>query len=134
MKKEFLFDKISDLKEKFQSFFQHRKKITALENFSIDAKFAHKNYLSLVKECMAEGFLGEEESSFLDHILGRYEVNYLDWAHKTKWLKAQIKEKEQKAQKPRPIQEFFNFDRQQTQVRVPVEVLIAKTAQVAKRI
>lgn len=133
MKKEFLFDKISDLKERFKGFFQHRKKIAALENYSISGKFHHKNYLSLVKECMNEGFLGDQESSFLDYMLGRYELNYLDWAHKTKWLKVQMKQK-QRQQKPLATQEFFNFDRMGTPVNVPIELLISKTSQIGKRI
>ena len=133
MKKEFLFDKLSELKDKFKGFFQHRKKIAALENYSSAGKFYHKNYLSLVKECMNEGFLEEQESSFLDHMLQRYELNYLDWAHRTKWLKNEIKQK-QAQQKPRIIQEFFNFDRKDTPVNVPISVLMAKTSQSVKRI
>lgn len=134
MRKELLFNKLSDLKEKFKSFFQHRKKVAALENFSVDSSFQHKNYLPLVKACMNEGFLGETESGFLDYMLNRYEINYLDWAHKTKWLKRQMHEKAMKAMPPIQAQVFFDFDKKRTPVHIPVELLATAKMPMGKRI
>lgn len=86
----YLFDKISDLKEKFKNFFQHKKKMQALDNYSSVAPFQHKDYLVLIKRCMADGFLGEKEAEFLCYMLEKYELNYLDWSHKTNWLKGEM--------------------------------------------
>lgn len=133
MKTESLFDKISELKEKFKNFFQHKKKVTALDNFSVDMRFAHTSYVLLIKDCMKQGFLDQEESSFLDHMLGKYEINYLDWAHKTKWLKNEMKFRGEEKQKNRPAQQFFNFERAIPQVNVPVELLLPKVAQIGQR-
>ena len=134
MQKESLFDKVFELKDKFKSFFQHRKKIIALENFSSAGKFPHHNYLGLVKECMNEGFLGERESEFLDYMLGRYELNYLDWAHRTKWLKKEIQEKQDDARLAVATQTFFNFDRKETSMNIPVQLLKSKISQSGKRL
>ncbi len=132
MKKENLFEKISELKTRFGHFFQHRKKITALENYSTAEKFPHKNYLTLVKSCMTEGFLGDQESQFLDYMLTKYEVNYLDWAHKTKWLKREIDSR--RVFKPSAMQMFFDLGRKETPINVPVEILAGKSSQIGKRI
>ena len=40
---------------------------------------------------MDDGFLGDKEDEFLGYLLDKYEVNFLDWAHKTKWLKQEMK-------------------------------------------
>ena len=136
MEKPNIFDRIPELKEKFQAFFQHRKKIAALENYSSSVKFHHKSYLLLVKECLKDGFLGDEEAAFLDHMLGRYEINYLDWAHKTKWLKEQIKEKGiAVSHRYRPYQILFDFDKpKDLPVNVPVELIAIQSVQKEARI
>lgn len=85
-----LLDNISVLKEKFKNFFLHKKKLQALENYSCAVPFQHKDYLLLIKRCMADGFLGEKEADFLCYMIEKYEVNFLDWSHKTKWLKGEI--------------------------------------------
>ena len=124
MVKEYFFDKIGALKDRFKAFFQHKKKVTALENYAGADKFHHRNYLGLVKRCMSDGFLGDKESDFLDHILSVYEINYLDWSHKTKWLKNQmIKRKE--GQKPLAEQVNFDFDtpRTSTGMNIPTHIL-----------
>ena len=106
-----LFDKIGELKEKFKCLFVHKTKLKALENYSSAVAFPHKDYLVLIKRCMGNGFLGDKEAEFLSYILERYEINFLDWSHKTKWLKGEIsriKEEDQKKQ----IEEQLNlFDK-----------------------
>src|SRR5215467_7948809 len=74
-----LFQTIADFTEQFKRFFQQRKKVAALQNLSEVSEFEHKHYLSLIKACMQDGFLGEKEADFLDHMLTTYEINYLDW-------------------------------------------------------
>lgn len=129
MKKGNLFEKITELKENFREFFQHRKKITALENFSASDQFHHKKYLVLVKSCLDDGFLEEQESDFLNHMLKKYEINYLDWAHKTKWLKKRMREA--KPRTPRMVQGYFNFE---PTMNVPVEILNQGQRQVGQRL
>jgi hypothetical protein len=90
MSSGYLFDNISDLNQKFKNFFCHKKKMHALDNYSNCAPFQHKDYLMLIKKCMADGFLGEREADFLCYMLDKYTLNYLDWAHKTKWLKEEM--------------------------------------------
>ena len=119
MAKESFFERITELTGKFKSFFQHRKQIKAIENFASCDKFYHSPYLKLIKCCMEEGFLGEEEAVFLGHMLRKYEINHLDWAHKTKWLKKEIQQKSDKQKKLTPIQTFFEFESSD----VPVEIM-----------
>ena len=117
-----LFDKVAELKEKFATFFQHRKKLKALENYSSAIPFQHRKYLYLIKNCMEDGFLHQEEAQFLDHMLKKYEVNYLDWAHKTKWLKEQIATLT-KAE-PEPIKQYVMFNEPAApKYNVPLEIL-----------
>ena len=99
-----LFAKVLELKEKFKSLFIQRKKIKALTNYAECGNFRHDNYLGLVKRCMDEGFLEQEEASFLDHMLKKYELKFLDWSHKTKWLKAEMKRVSNESFKSKPIQ------------------------------
>ena len=135
MDKRSLFDRVPELKERFRKFFQHRKKIAALENYSTTVNFSHKNYLTLVKECLKDGFLGEKEAEFLDYMLACYEVNYLDWAHKTKWLKTQMNERAQVSHKLRPYQILFDFDRvKETPVHVPTALIAMQQSQPEKRV
>jgi len=126
-----LFEKIAELKVKFQHFYQHRKKITALDNHSSVVKFYHKSYLSLIKVCMNEGFLGGEESQFLEFLLKKYEVSYLDWAHRTNWLKKQMNIKKKavkRAPKVSPVQIMMDFEKKhQAQVAIPVALLAFKS-------
>lgn len=75
---------------------------------------------------MQESFLEEKESDFLDHMLKKYELNYLDWAHRTKWLKEQMAEIYIKTRfNDRQI--YINFDKQGPTPNVPFEVMLGKT-------
>lgn len=128
----YLFEKVSELKEKFKSLFQHKKKIAALENYSLAAPFTHRNQLTLIKNCMNDGFLDDEEARFLEHMLKKYELNYLDWSHKTKWLKNQIRS--MAAKKSPDPQFFFDWDRKPTTpIQIPPELLNNTTTQMGAR-
>jgi len=119
-----LFDKIGVLKEKFKDFFTHKKKFQALENYSTAVPFQHKDYLFLIKKCMADGFLGEKEAEFLCYMIEKYQVNFLDWSHKTKWLKGEI---ERLSSHYNPPQQKPTFDYQNLSPKmdsaVPFELL-----------
>lgn len=133
----YLFDKVSELTQKFKKSWSDRKKSQALENYSSVAPFQHRGYLTLIKQCMNEGFLGEKESDFLNYMLNRYDVNYLDWAHKTRWLKKEMSAMASNHQREMvQQQDLFDWDKKATPVSVPLE-LIARQAfnsQSARRI
>lgn len=128
----YIFDKVQDLKDKFKRFFVQRKKLQSLKNFSEATDFEHKPYLKLIDKCMQDGFLGEKEDDFLGYLLDRYEINFLDWSHKTKWLKGEMKRLSSSKAKRAPAPEaalpkqLFLFDidavRNQTP-HVPTELL-----------
>jgi len=104
-----IFDRIPELREKLNGFFQHRKKVSALDNYSSCAQF------SLIKRCLRDAFLDEKESGFLDYMLVKYEIEYLDWAHKTRWLKAKMARMALK--QPETPQISFDFEKR---LNVPV--------------
>lgn len=126
MSATYIFGKVSDLKEKFKKFFVIKKKVRALENFSECAPFEHREYLHLIQKCVNDGFPGEKEADFLDYMLERYEVNFLDWFHRTPWLKAKMATMSQQNKKPPAEQMFFGF-MQPKPSYVPVEILGAQT-------
>lgn len=116
MSKSTLFDRLSELKTRFEGFFQDRKKIKAIENFSEVGIFDEKSskLLYVVKDCIKNHFLDEVEAQFLNHVLEKHKVDYLDWSHKTKWLKkemASVEESNKLPRKPRVIQTEFNFEK-----------------------
>jgi hypothetical protein len=85
-----IFDKALELKEKFRKFFSSKKKLKALMNYDAVVPMKHKTYLNLIKRCSDDGFLGEKEADFLSYMIDLYNIDYLDWSHKTKWLKGEI--------------------------------------------
>lgn len=125
-----LFEKVCELKDKFKHFFLHKKKLQALENYSQVVDFHHKDYLLLIKRCMMDGFLGEKEADFLCYMLEKYEVNFLDWSHRTKWLKGEIerlsanyKVKQEQPVTQRDIFEPIQSIRMQVPSHVPFELM-----------
>lgn len=94
MSKSYFSLKLEQFKEKFIGFLRHKKKVTALENLSSCKRFANWGYIQLLKQCLNSGFLEEPEEKFLDHMIQKNfeELEYLSWAHKTKWLKAKMRE------------------------------------------
>lgn len=130
-----LFDKISELREKFKSFFINKKKLKALENYSSVSPFKYKNSLNLVKKCMEDGFLNEKGAEFLNSILDEYEVNFLDWAYRTKWLKGKMSEMGANYAVPMSAQlTIFDLEKKSATPHVPVEALIQNYKNKAMRI
>lgn len=106
-----IFDQINTLKDKFNEFLYHRKKLKALENYASVTNFPHASYLGLIKKCIKDGFLGEKESDFLSYMLDTYQLNFLDWSYRTPWIKEQMAAlaaerkvpKKHRAAKPSPL-------------------------------
>lgn len=131
-----LFDQLSQLKSKFRRFWQIRKKVKALENYAIAPNFTHHAYIPLVKDCLEQGFVEEEESVFIDHILNKYGLNYLDWAYKTPWVKRQIESLSTKRRQNAPKSPQLQFDfvkATSIPVHVPTHLLGQKNGQISKR-
>jgi hypothetical protein len=123
MHRENLFEKTEQLKSLFKDFFQHKKKVAALENYAQMAGTDYKSELQLIKSCLKTRFLSKKGADFLEELIDEHHVNYLDWSHRTKWVKSQIAEQQLKAD---PIQQiFFDF---RPDVYTPAQ-LIARPAQ-----
>lgn len=121
-----ILEKVDMLKQKFKHFFTHKKKLRALENYSEVAEFHHKDYLPLIQKCMEDGFLGQAEGDFLGHLIDRYQLDFLTWAHRTKWVKEEMSRILTANQKKNDIQlTMFNFEqmRKESIKKVPVNLL-----------
>lgn len=127
-----IFDETEFLKTKFSGLFQMQKKIKALDRFSTVGNFHHQNYLDLLKKCMQTDFLGDEENRFLDHMLKKYEIHYLDWCHKTKWLHQEMKRVKQLNTKKEPViqqpkqADLFDFSINRSNFKIPLSILKQK--------
>jgi len=127
-----------DLKDKFKAFFIAKKKLTALTNFSEAVPNSHRSYLTLLKKCANDSCLGEKEADFLTYMIDLYEINYLDWSHKTNWLKAEIKARKAEARQARRAQlemPMFDFDKKR-EIKVPENFVPMQPSfqQVARRL
>jgi hypothetical protein len=136
MAMECLFDKVSELTDKFKRFFQQKKKVAAMENFSSVGNVPQKsrNFLMLIKTCLNDGFLDQEDADFLDRMIRKHELNYLDWSHKTKWLKEKMNSM---VQNPPPIpkpQMYFDFDKKPATPNYPIELFNKNNTQPGARV
>ena len=68
-------------------------KIKALKNYALTCKYKEWVALELFTLLMEQNRLGAPERRFLDHLLKKYKINYLDWAFKTHWVRDQITSK-----------------------------------------
>jgi hypothetical protein len=123
------FNQFSQLKEKFRNFFTHKKKVTALDNYSTVVPIKHKDYLVLIKKCLSSGFLGHKEADFLSYLIDKYfgEENFIDWTHRTRWLKSEMLRLSNELNKTLPVQQnLFDMSKFQTSRMpiVPVEILV----------
>ena len=127
MLSENLFCKVVEFKERITQFFCQKKKIKALENYSEVAHFEHKDYLILIKKCMRDDFLGDIEANFLSYMTNKYfsEQSHLDWTHKTKQLKKEMRRLARLNGKHVPEQMMlFDFDKsREVTSNVPLEIL-----------
>lgn len=86
-----------ELEEFSNKYYQHeinRKKISALINFS-ETMEKTSDWLAFeyISHWLDQEFLDEEGMRFLDHLLTKYGINYLDWSYKSPWVKRQIASK-----------------------------------------
>jgi hypothetical protein len=110
----YLFDRLEEFREKFDHLIVHKKKILALDNLSQAVPFQHNDYLILIKKCVKHGFLSPEETSFLVYLVGKYfgDKNFLDWSHRTPWLKTEMRRLSRQTQKIMQVQQdLFNWSK-----------------------
>jgi hypothetical protein len=73
---------------------------------------------------MKFGFLENKEAEFLDHMLKKYEINYLDWSYRTRWLKGEIQRMSQQLEKRQnPYMQLDMFEKKERKYAVPCELL-----------
>lgn len=89
-KKLWLNTPIEDLKRKFLEDLQDKKKIQALQHLGEVRKFRQQSLLKVVADDYRCGFLDPEESQFLDYVLRKYSIDYLNWCHKTRGTKLEM--------------------------------------------
>lgn len=129
MKMPDIFNKLGEFKEKFKNFFQQKKQVMALENYDYvkAMNVEEKQILTTIKFCMKGSFPKEEDQTWIDSKLNRLQINYLDYAHKTKWVKSQFNRRpEPKLQKVSPLQTTFDFSN--PGMSIPIELLAQRQA------
>jgi len=132
MQKEDLFEKVTLLKDKFKNFFQHRKKVAALENYAQAEPVSYKEELKLIKVVLKNRFLSQKGAEFIEELLDEHQVNHLDWAHRTKWLKKEISERRRKTKEVQST--FFDLEAEDLPLNVPLEVMIPTANQYQPRV
>ncbi len=90
MAKSYISLKYEELKQKFNGFWIHRKKVKALENYASVSEFEGSKYIRMLKELLADGFLDQEEERFLEHQIKKAEIDVFSWCHRTRWLKEEM--------------------------------------------
>lgn len=127
MASQSLFDQISEMRVKFQGLYGHQKKLRALQNRCDVVPFQHNGYLILIKNLLRDGFLDHETARFLDHMVSKYfeSEDYLNWAHKTRWLKGRMEDLRKQQEKPRLVQtDMFEMAKKRFSTpNIPVEIL-----------
>jgi hypothetical protein len=124
MAKSYMSMKYEEFKDRFSKFWQHRKKVKALENYSQVNDFPGVKYIPMLKELLADGFLDDEEEKFLEYQIKKAEIDAYSWCYRTKWLKSEMARlSASKAKRPEP-QLYFDLDKvAPTPVHIPFELL-----------
>jgi hypothetical protein len=108
----YLQSKYEQFKAQFNIYFQHTKKVKALENYAEVAHYSGAKYIRILKELIKDGFLEPEEETFLNYQLKKTEINYLFWSHKTKLLKKEMRRiAKSKVSLLAPKQLYFDIDK-----------------------
>jgi len=126
MRKSYFKLKFNEFKDKFSSFFVHRKKVQALENYKEAVNFPGSKYIPILQEILKDGFLDHEEENFLNYQIKKAEICAYTWAHKTKWVKNEIIRMKFHTPRKPDRQIYFDFDKPRSHCNVPIE-LIGKT-------
>lgn len=139
MRKSYINLKYQEFKEKFNNFFIQKKKVKAIENFTSVADLPVEvtkkvgRHISYIKDVMNEGFLDNEEETFLNHIIAKLEIDAFSWAHKTKYIKAEMARMMEARRPVKEYQMMFPIDRLTPAVNVPVELLVNSKSQKVAR-
>ena len=122
-----LIDQVDTLKGKFRQLYIHQKMLRALENYDEAIQVQHNGYLSLIKRGWLDGFLDEETSHFLNHMISKKfaQEDYLNWTYKTRWLKKRMAEVQKEHAGPRSVQpDMFDAARKRMPIpNIPVGLL-----------
>ena len=89
-KKLWLNTPVEDLKRKFLEDLQDKKRIQALQHLAEVRKFRQQSLLKVVADDYKNGFLDPEESQFLEYVVRKYSIDYLNWCHKTRGTKIEM--------------------------------------------
>jgi hypothetical protein len=129
-------ERAESLQGRLYEFVVQRKKLAALKNYQKCAPFVYGQFLKMIEKVMRDTLTGPEESRFLDHMLQKYELVYLDWAYVTKWLKGQMRTMRKKhgITKAEQMRLFVDYSKK---MKVPIEVpthLVARKSALSKHI
>lgn len=136
MAKSYLSLKYQEFKYKFSSYFIHKKKLKALENYSEVVDFEGSKYIRILKELLRDGFLDQEEERFLDHQVRKAEIDAFSWCHRTKWLKTEMKRLSGARMQPKDNQLYMPLGgfREESKMPVAAVAIIQSTATASKRV
>jgi len=83
-----------EAKERLDRFFIQVKKLQALENYCRSGRLNHEPYVQLLKQCLARGWLGDDEEKFIDRLIERYQMDWRTWSTKISSVKKRMAEME----------------------------------------
>lgn len=130
-----VFEKLSEFREKFAGLLQCRKKSKSLDNYSEVAFMDEEDllFLNSIKRALKRGFLKQYQIDFLNGALEEYQLNYLFWSHKTKWLKSEMREMAKNSRKQHN-QMIFNYDKEREMPDIPLEALFERSMHAERRV
>lgn len=104
-------DNIPELKNKFDKLHVHKKKIKAIEIYTDVQPINQqdKDYFEILKRCVKRGFPTEMHEQLIKFLLDEYHVNFLEWSHRTKWLKQKMNKMREENRKPQYVQKTFEL-------------------------
>lgn len=102
---------MDNIPHKFISHRKQRQRLKALQHYEETGLFKHRNYLNLLEVCLKEHIPTSKEVEFAGYLLDSYGIqNYLDWAYKSGWVKAQIKRVKAKQKEEHKVEYPMLFD------------------------
>lgn len=128
--------KAYELKDRLYEFIIQRKKLAALTNYQHCAPLGAGEYLTILRRIMRETLPGAEESRFMDHLLKKAEIYYLDWAYRTKWLKKEMGKmrRKHKVYTETQMKLFVNYEKKRkVSTAVPTH-LLANTSSLSRHV
>lgn len=65
-------------------------KLRALKNFALTCKYKEWVSLELLTHFLSQNKLDSGCRAFMNHLLSKYKIDYLDWCFRTGWVKDRI--------------------------------------------